>query len=136
MKSRRSKVLAAALVCALALTTAAPETAHANSLPTKSDVVWIGIAVGAIGAGIGVGIYYAFHHGHSLSGCAVSGANGLELHNKGDDQTYSLVGAVSSIKPGERVRVSGKKTKKSAGPTPQFVVEQLSKDYGACPATP
>ena len=40
---------------------------------TKSDAVWIGIAVAAIGAGVGIGIYYAFHHGHSLTGCAVSG---------------------------------------------------------------
>jgi hypothetical protein len=50
--------------------------------------------------------------------------------------TYSLVGAVATIKPGDRVRVSGKKVKKSVGPTPQFLVDNLSKDYGACPATP
>jgi hypothetical protein len=136
MKARRRKILATAIVCALALNSISSESAHANSIPTKSDVVWIGIAIGAIGAGIGIGIYYGFHHGHHLSGCAVSGANGLELKNKGDDQTYALVGTVSAIKPGERVRVSGKKVKKSAGPAPQFVVEQLSKDYGPCPVNP
>ena len=125
-----------AVVCALALNSISPEKAHANSIPTKSDVVWIGVAIGAIGAGIGIGIYYAFHHGHHLNGCAVSGASGLELRNRGDDQTYALVGAVNAIKPGERVRVSGKKAKKSAGPAPQFVVEQLSKDYGPCPVNP
>jgi hypothetical protein len=136
MNAGRKKILATAIGCALALTAAAPEKGHANTIPTKSDVVWIGVAIGAIGAGIGIGIYYGFHHGHSLKGCAVSGASGLELRNKGDDQTYSLVGAVSTIKPGERVRVSGKKAKKSAGPAPQFVVEQLAKDYGACPVNP
>ncbi|MGA2217702.1 MAG: hypothetical protein ABSG51_06430 [Terracidiphilus sp.] len=136
MKAGRKKILATATVCALALTAAAPERAQANTIPTKSDVVWIGVAIGAIGAGIGIGIYYGFHHGHSLKGCAVSGASGLELKNKGDDQTYTLVGAVSTIKPGERVRVSGKKAKKSAGPAPQFVVEQMSKDYGPCRVNP
>lgn len=128
-------MLAIITVCFL-LVTAATKPAVANSIPTKSDVVWIGIGVGAIGAGIGIGIYYAVHHNHSLNGCAVSGANGLQLQNKGDQQTYALVGAVDAIKPGERVRVSGKRVKKTAGPTPQFLVEQMSKDFGACPATP
>jgi hypothetical protein len=136
MKAGRKKILAKALVCALALTATAPENARANSIPTQSDVVWIGVAIGAIGAGIGIGVYYAFHHGHTLNGCAVSQADGLKLKNNGDDQTYALVGEVSAIKPGDRVRVSGKKTKKSAGPAPQFVVEQLSKDYGPCPVKP
>ena len=135
MKAGRNKILANAVVCAL-LVTAATEPAVANSIPTKSDVVWIGIAVGAIGAGIGIGIYYAVHHNHSLTGCAASSANGLELQNKGDQQTYALVGAVNGIKPGERIRVSGKRVRKSAGSTPQFLVEQLSKDFGPCPANP
>ena len=139
MKSGRNKILAMALVCAMAVTVAAPASAQSNNTiggVTKSDVVWIGVAVGAIGAGIGIGIYYAVHHNHSLTGCAVSGANGLELRNGGDQRTYTLVGAVTAIKPGERVRVSGKRVKKSAGPNQQFIVEQLSKDYGACPANP
>ena len=93
-------------------------------------------AVGAIGAGIGIGIYYAIHHNHNLTGCAVSGAEGLELVNKGDQQRYLLVGAASAIKPGERILVSGKTVKKSTGPTPQFLVERLSKDYGPCPVAP
>ncbi len=139
MRSGRNKILATAIVCALALTLVAPPEAQATTPiggVTKSDAAWIVVAVAAIGAGIGIGIYYAIHHGHSLTGCAVAGANGLELQNRGDRQTYNLVGAVAGIKPGERVRVSGKKVKRSAGPTQQFLVEQLSKDYGACSATP
>jgi hypothetical protein len=139
MKAGRNEILATVVACALTVTTTAPASAQ-SSTPiggvTKSDVVWIGVAVAAIGAGVGVGIYYAVHHNHSLTGCAVSGANGLELQNKGDQQTYALVGAVTAIKPGDRVRVSGKRVKKSAGPAPQFLVEQLSKDYGSCPGKP
>jgi hypothetical protein len=134
VKTGRNKILAKAVVCALLVTAAT--TPAVASIPTQSDAVWIGIAVGAIGAGIGIGIYYAVHHNHHLTGCAVSRANGLELENKGDQQRYLLVGAVNAIKPGERIRVSGKRVKKMAGPTPQFLVEQLSKDFGPCPAKP
>lgn len=139
MKAGRNQILATLVACAMAVTAAAPANAQ-TSTPiggvTKSDAAWIAVAVAAIGAGIGIGIYYAIHHGHSLSGCAVGGANGLELQNQSDQQTYTLVGAVAGIKPGERVRVSGKKVKRTAGPAQQFLVEQLSKDYGVCSATP
>ena len=59
---------------------------------------------------------------------------GLELQNKSDKQTYALVGAVNAIKQGERIRVSGKRIKKTAGPTQQFLVEQLSREFGPCQA--
>lgn len=103
---------------------------------SKGDAAWIGVAVGAIGAGIGIGIYYAFHHGHSLNGCAVSDSDGLQLQNRGDGQTYALTGEVAAIKPGDRVRVSGKKAKKNGDAAQHFVVEKLSKDYGACKVQP
>jgi hypothetical protein len=138
MKAGQNRILALALVCALAVT--ATESAGAQSSTpiggvTKSDAVWIVVAIAAIGAGIGIGIYFAVHHNQSLTGCAVSGTNGLELRNQGDQQTYALVGAVSAIKAGNRVRVSGKHVKKAPGPGPQFLVDHLSKDYGACPAS-
>lgn len=139
MKARRNLILATVIALAMAVTATAPASAQVSGPiggVTKSDAAWIAVAIAAIGAGIGIGIYYAVHHNHSLTGCAVSGPNGLELQNRGDQKTYNLVGAVTAIKPGERIRVSGKPVKKSAGPNQQFLVEQLSKDYGACPATP
>jgi len=47
-----------------------------------------------------------------------------------------LSGQVADIKPSDRVRVSGKKEKKKAGAPQQFLVEKLSKDFGACTAQP
>jgi hypothetical protein len=139
MRALPNRILAWEIVCALALAASTPSNAQ-SSTPiggvTHTDAVWIGVAVAAIGAGIGIGIYYAIHHNSHLTGCAVSGANGLQLQSKDDQQTYDLVGAVASIKQGDRVRVSGKRVKKSTGPTPQFLVEQISKDYGPCPASP
>jgi hypothetical protein len=128
------RIFAKAVVCALLLVAATrPATA---SIPTRSDVAWIGVGIAAIGAGIGIGIYYAVHHSHSLTGCAVSGASGLELQSPGDQQTYALVGEIAGIKSGERIRVSGKKEKKSAGGAQQFIVEKLNRDYGSCAVQP
>ncbi len=135
MTTAHRNFLARFAVCALLVTTAA-RPAIAGSIPTKSDVVWIGVGVAAIGAGIGVGIFYAVRHGHSLTGCAAAGPSGLDLRSQGDQQTYTLVGDVAGIKPGQRIRVSGKKEKAGAGTGRQFLVEKLSKDYGPCPAAP
>lgn len=45
------------------------------------------------------------------------------------------MGDVAAIKVGDRVRVSGKKQKASVGGAHEFVVEKLTKDYGACTAS-
>ena len=135
----RSFLSKAAICASIATATATAQSSTPIGGVTKSDAAWIGVAVAAIGAGIGIGIYVAVHHGHRLNGCAVMGANGLQLQNKGDGQTYALSGDIAAIKPGEHVRVSGKKAKAGSSATPQFIVENLSKDYGACkeqPATP
>lgn len=95
----RRSIYAKIAVCAL-LATVATKPAAANSIPTNTDVVWIGVGVAAIGAGIGFGIYFAVHHGHSLTGCAVSTANGIELQNEGDQLSYALVGEVAGIRSG------------------------------------
>lgn len=132
MKALHRSIIVRVAVCALlmaATTTAKAQFGYKISNGTKAGVVAVLVAVGV---GAGIGIYFAVHHGHSLNGCAVSSASGLELQNHGDQQTYALVGEVAGIKPGDRVRVSGKKEKKSGGGAQQFVVEKLTRDYGAC----
>lgn len=133
MKTGLNKILARIVVCGL-LMTAATRPAAANSIPTNTDVVWIGVGIAAIGAAIGVVVFYAIHHSQSLTGCTVAGTSGLALENKDDQQIYSLVGDVGAIRPGERVRVTGKRVKKSA--PPQFLVEHVKNDFGACTTRP
>jgi hypothetical protein len=125
-------------VCALLTTSVAAANAQFTfgDPLSKGQVVGILVGIGVGGAAIGVGVYYAVHHGHSLNGCAVSGPGGLALQNRGDLQTYALVGEVSAIKPGDRIRVAGKKEKKNSGVPQQFLVEKLNKDYGSCTAAP
>lgn len=116
---------------------------NAQSAPNwKLDIGPSGaqVAGAAIGAAAVIGvtvftIYHFSHRGHSLRGCVASSPGGLQLINEGDQQPYDLTGATATIKPGDRVRVKGKKIKSDPNHR-QFVVEKLSKDYGACRATP
>ena len=114
----------------------APEPAHADNLQT--DAEWIIVGIAATGAAIGIGLYYAFHHSHSLKGCAVSGPNGLELQTESDQQTFQLLGVTADVKAGDRVKVIGKIKKNGKADTSNrsFLVEKLAKDYGACSVQP
>ena len=71
----------------------------------------------------------------NLQGCVSSAPNSLLLLNEGDQQTYDLVGDTTPVKAGQRVKVSGKKKKDTSGKR-YFLVEKLSKAYGACKVSP
>ena len=75
-------------------------------------------------------------HKPSVTGCAVQGSSGLTLQNEADSQSLVLTGNTAGIKPGDRVKVNGKREKQATGATTRgFVVADLKRDYGACPAT-
>jgi hypothetical protein len=127
MKAVLRSFLALCAAFALALTSTHPASAQ---YITKSETAEaVGVVIG-VGAAIGVGIYFAVHANHSVTGCTIAVAGGLQLQQ--DQQTWSLVGSIAAIKPGERIRVSGKKQKKIAGAPRPFLVEKLARDYGAC----
>lgn len=134
MKLSLSRKLTAALLCISLLLL--PKPAHAESLGTAATVAIV--AAVAVGVAIGVGVYFLVRRPSSITGCTVSGSNGLTLQNENDLQTYNLTGDIGSIKTGERIKLSGKKKKEPSGKQ-DFFVEKLSKDFGACkisPATP
>jgi hypothetical protein len=121
-------------LCTFCLTTT--KTASAGIYgASNGKTAGVIIALVGVGALIGVGVYFAVRHGHSLKGCASSGPGGMQLLNEGDKQTYALAGDVDGIKAGNRVRVSGNK-KKPTGNSRQFVTTKLSKDYGPCKTQP
>lgn len=111
-------------------------SAKAGSIPNNGQ-----IAAGIAGAAAGVAVvavlitYYSVNHNHTLKSCAASSRDGLQLINESDKQTYSLTGDTGLIKPGERVRLSGKKLKTDPSHK-QFVVTKVSKTYGACKEMP
>jgi hypothetical protein len=130
MNAWLKSVLMVLFICVFCFTTT--KTAGAG-IGYASNAKTAGVIVALVGVVvlIGVGVYFATHHGRSLKGCASSGPGGLQLFNEGDQQTYALAGDVNGIKTGNRVRISGKK-KKPAGGGREFVATKLSKDYGPC----
>ena len=130
MNASLKRPLIALFICVFCFATT--KTASAG-IAGASDGKTAGVIIALVGVGalIGVGVYFAVHHGHSLKGCASTGPGGMQLLNESDQQTYALAGEVDEIKAGDRVRVSGKKQKPTGGGR-QFVATKLSKDYGPC----
>jgi hypothetical protein len=106
--------------------------------PSHTGAEAAGIAIVA-GVVIGTVVLVEIHHGnHTVRGCVSLGPNGPQVLNDGDKKTYTLVGVKVNTKVGDRVKLHGSKDKKkkdSAGDS-TFVVESISRDYGACPAVP
>jgi hypothetical protein len=102
---------------------------------SKGDAAAIIIGIAAVAAVITVGVVYAVRHKPSITGCAVSGPGGLTLENESDHQSFALNGDTTAIKPGDRVKVVGKK-QNANGAARGFMVLKVKKDYGACPVTP
>ena len=82
---RRAAVVAICL--GLALDTA---PARADSLKTMGDEIILGGV--AVAAAIGVGVFFAFHHGHSIKGCVANGPEGLEIRTQNGADVYELSG--------------------------------------------
>lgn len=93
----------------------------------------IGIAIGAVAIAAVVVAVAVNHNHHFMSGCVLSGSNGLELQTS-DSRTVALQGESAGIKAGDRIKVHGSKVKKTKGATSSdvFRVDQLKKDYGPC----
>ena len=138
MASRLRSVAMIAALCTLLFLKATAADAQTDSNgqigATKGQVAGVAAGIAAVGAGIGVGVYFLVRHDHTLTGCTASVANGMVLQNEGDQQRYYLVGVTENIRPGARVRVSGKRKAKNASGDRTFLVEKLSKDLGPCHA--
>ena len=116
----------AVLLCLVLLLNA--KRAQADGLKTIATEVIVSIV--AVTAVLTVGIVLLVKHHPSIEGCAATGPDGLELTDAGG-QSYTLAGDLGSVKAGDRVRLSGKKTKGTGSPR-RFVVEGV-KDRGPCP---
>jgi hypothetical protein len=115
-------------ICLGLVVDAAPS--RADTLKTDADEIIIGGV--AIIAAIGVGIFFAVHHGGSIKGCAATGPDGLEIRTLNGASVFELSGATAEVKAGDLVRVKGKKKHGQSGDVPRFVVSGVAKDYGPC----
>jgi hypothetical protein len=131
MEAGIRRLLTGGVFCALLLT-GIPRTQAQGPVITKSDAAEAAGAVVGAGALIVLGIYFAVHRNHSISGCATAVAGGVQLET--DDRTYTLIGNAPEVKAGDRVKLAGKKERAVAGAPRPFFVEKVTRDYGACTA--
>ncbi len=99
--------------------------------PSKGEVIGIIAGVAAVIVVVGVVVYRGTHKQASMTGCVNSDQNGLSLTNVKDKKTYTLLGNLADLKPGQQVTINGKKQKDSTGKL-TFQVQQLTKNYGVC----
>ena len=101
----------------------------------KTDVVETIIGIVAVTAVITVAVVYAVTRPPKNTGCAVPGPGGLTQENESDHQSFSLNGDTAGIKPGDRIKVQGKKQKANSA-TRGSTVLKVKRDYGTCPVMP
>ena len=123
---RRSVALA--LLCLLVALTAKPSKAD----ELKNKAIEAGVAIGVVGAAIGVGVVLLVKHKPTRTGCVAAGDNGgLSFKDESDGKSYILRGDIAGITAGRRVRVSGKQARHNPA---EFDVVKLKKTIGACAA--
>lgn len=103
-----------------------------SSTPGYGKGKAIGIGVGAGAAGI-VALYLVMHRGSSITGCVLSGDDGLRLTDDKTKRSYALYPSGAALVPGEHVQLRGKIVKTNSGEQ-DFEAKKLVKNLGACSA--
>jgi hypothetical protein len=68
-----------------------------------------------------------------ITGCIVSGEKGMTVTDEEDRKLYTLSGDTAAIKPGDRVKLLGKKEKaKGSGKSLVWESKAVIKDFGVC----
>jgi hypothetical protein len=88
-----------------------------------------GAAIGV--AAVMVAVLYVTLHKPSITGCVQSANGTISLMDKQKNLKYTLVITNAEIKPGEQVKLLGKKKKDKDGHL-SFRVKKVKKDYGPC----
>jgi hypothetical protein len=124
------KLWRAVLIAVLSVALAAP--ARAESLQTAGRQVEVGIIVAPVAVAVVVTLLI-LHYKHkrgAITGCVMSGANGMSVTDEKDKRIYAVSGDPVGVKPGERMTLEGKR--KQSGKTLVFEAHSVTKDFGAC----
>jgi hypothetical protein len=78
-------------------------------------------------------VYHAIPKQKTIEGCVESADNKMMVRGR-DRKTYILEGDAASIKPGQHVKVKGKKSKDKSG-TLRLNIRKVVKDFGPCTPT-
>ena len=122
-----------ALIIALALVLCIPVEAQ-NSGKIVSNGTIAGVVVGVV-AGVAVVAIVAIHYSRkrTITGCVGSATEGMTITDEKDKQSYTLSGDTTNIKPGDRIRLEGRKAKlKGSDKSPVWEARKVIKDFGVC----
>jgi hypothetical protein len=127
----RKKLSRGILIVALSLSVATPTRAD------NPEKVLITIAATTAAAAIAVVAAVATaHHRRKkivITGCVVAEEKRMMVTDEEDRNTYALSGNTAGIKPGDRVRLLGKKAKqKGAGKALVWEAKEVTNDFGIC----
>jgi hypothetical protein len=134
-----SKYLSAVLVITLGFALAMPAQAQQQCFPCgqigpSAGPIIAGIVAAAAGVVIvAVVVIHESTKKRAITGCVISGANGMTLTNESDKQIYELSGDTTGIKEGDRMKLRGKKVKpKGADRALVWKATKVTKDFGVC----
>jgi hypothetical protein len=91
----------------------------------------VGVAAAVVVVVAVVAIHYSKKR--AIAGCVSSAGSGMNVTDEKDKQTYALSGNTTGIKPGDRMKLQGKKVKsKGADKTLVWEAKAVAKDFGVC----
>ena len=126
MNRARKFVLGIALLAVFSFSASA-QTNWGRFGASGAQVAGAAVAAGAV---IGVVLYLSLHR-PSITGCIRSADNAYTITDQNGQLSYTVVNAATGLKPGERVKLQGKKKKDKSGNL-TFRMKKIKHDYGPC----
>ena len=127
-----SKYLSRILIITLSFVLCTPAKAqHSGKIVSNGTIA--GVIVGVV-AGVVVIAILAVHYSkkRTITGCVNPGGSGMTVIDEKDKRIYTLSGDTTGIKPGNRMRLEGKKAKSTAPQPLKWEAKRVAKDFGVC----
>jgi len=121
-------ILSVALCTNLASDAAATDTLKQNADNFLALAI-VGTAAAVI---VAVLIVHESVKKRTITGCVNSAENGMTVTDEKDKHVYTLSGDTSSVKPGDRMTLQGKKIKPNGNTPLIWEMKRMTKDFGAC----
>ena len=117
---------------AIALSVAFATNTQADTLKHDADVALVA-AIAVVAALVVVTVILVRYslNNRSITGCVVSGEDGLTMTNEKDKKVYVLAGNTSAVKAGDRVTLQGKKLNPTSTTKLTWNTRTV-RDLGAC----
>jgi hypothetical protein len=123
----------AVLVVALSLAFSAPAKADNLDNAGRNIVIGIVAVTAAVAVVVTVVIMHESRKDRTITGCVKSRENGTtNITDEKDGQVYTLSGDTAGIKPGDRMKLKGKKAKPKGEQSRVWVATGVTHDFGVC----